>query len=374
MSNQEHLQIFERCLLDQEFGHIEWNTWRSRENIDSIDLKGLELNGTILSLFNLAGSNLEGARFENVTILDCNFMKADLTSCKFYETRIANSEFSGSILNDSIFERSYLISCRMANGHCSNAKFLRSELMNLLCINSNLANSEFTNCIIILSVFTTAILENTKFLDSALSGSNFSNSNLKYSEIINCIIFGVSIWNAETKGSIQENLTITNSYDEFGLTVDDIEIAQFIYLLSNNDKVSGLLDGLSCKLVLILGRFTEVEYENLTSIKTIMKSLNYVPVLFDFAKPRNRDLTETIGIIGRMSNLVIADLTNAKSIPQELSELIPHNPSIKFQPLIVKGNRPYSMFEHWEKYPWVEGVYEYENKDDLMKFLSIKYK
>jgi hypothetical protein len=43
--------------------------------------------------------------------------------------------------------------------------------------------------------------------------------------------------------------------DEPSITVDQIEVAQFIYLLLHNNKIRKVIDTITSKVVLILGRF-----------------------------------------------------------------------------------------------------------------------
>jgi hypothetical protein len=51
-------------------------------------------------------------------------------------------------------------------------------------------------------------------------------------------------------------LVITNE-DEPEITVDNIEVARFIYLMLHNQKIRDVIDTITSKAVLILGRFTD---------------------------------------------------------------------------------------------------------------------
>jgi len=66
----------------------------------------------------------------------------------------------------------------------------------------------------------------------------------------------VSAWGLKLPRAKQQNLIITRN-DEPEITVDNIEIAQFIYLMLNNEKVRDVIDTITSKVVLILGRFTD---------------------------------------------------------------------------------------------------------------------
>ena len=71
-----------------------------------------------------------------------------------------------------------------------------------------------------------------------------------------------------------------------------------------------MIDTITSKSVLILGRFTPKRKVVLDAIREELRRLNYVPIMFDFDRPTERDFTETIMTLARMCRFVIADITN----------------------------------------------------------------
>jgi hypothetical protein len=181
----------------------------------------------------------------------------------------------------------------------------------------------------------------------------------------------VSAWDVNLENAIQSNLIITTPSEPV-IAVDNLEVAQFIYLLIHNEKLRDVIDTIGKKAVLILGRFTDERIAVLRAIQEELRKKDYIPILFDFDKPESRDVTETVGLLTHMARFVIADLTDAKSIPQELSHIVPDLPSVAVQPLILKDQRPYGMFEHFQRYPWVLPIHEYESQAQLIVELSEK--
>ncbi|TON66033.1 low-complexity protein, partial [Vibrio parahaemolyticus] len=88
-------------------------------------------------------------------------------------------------------------------------------------------------------------------------------------------------------------------------------------------------------------------------MKVHLESKGYLPVLFDFDGPSNRDVTETVITLASLSKFVVADISSPKSIPQELTSIVPHFPSVPVQPVIENSQLEYGMFEHFKRYPWV---------------------
>jgi hypothetical protein len=139
--------------------------------------------------------------------------------------------------------------------------------------------------------------------------------------------------------TIHSNLVIT-SRNKFVIQVDNLEVAQFVYLLLNNERIRHVIDTITSKVVLILGRFTSERQVVLHAIREELRERDYLPVLFAFDKPSSQTTVETISTLPHMARFVIVDLTDAKSILQELQAIVPSSPSIVGQPLLLDSRRP----------------------------------
>jgi hypothetical protein len=172
------------------------------------------------------------------------------------------------------------------------------------------------------------------------------------------------------KRAKQHNLVIRD-VNEPAISVDNIEVAQFVYLLLHNQKNREVIDTITSKAVLILGRFTDERKAVLDALREELRKHDYLPILFDFAVPANRDITETVSLLARMARFIIADLTDPSSIPKELEAIVP-GLAVPVQPLLEGSTRPYAMFADYWKYDWVLPVYRYEGLEPLLATLVDK--
>ncbi len=313
MANQKHLKILKQ-------GVDVWNKWRQEHPRIKPDLSGADLNR----------SNLYGA----------NFSKADLSYIDISEAHLGYANFNGATLIGAEISGTDLMFTSFVNANLSEASLSGADLFG-----ANLSHADLT--------------------DANLSGASLLRTNLKNSILTRCLIFGISVWNVQLEGTEQNSLVITPE-DEPTVTVDNLKLAQFIYLLLNNKEIREVIDTITSKVVLILGRFTPERKAVLDALRDELRKQNYSPVLFDFARAEHRDITETISLLARMARFVLADITDARSIPQELSIIVPDLPSVSIQPLLQASFNEYGMFEHFTRYPWVLPTYQYKDSTALL--------
>src|SRR6266496_1511066 len=317
MANQEHLDML-------KLGVEVWNKWREEHPFIQPDLSRANLSGANLSEANLFRANLDGA---------------DLSEADLNWTILSKANLSGVDLREKDLWGTNLLGANLSGANLSN---------------QDLSNKDLSG----------ADLSGANLSKTTLVGTNLANTKLK-----DCTIYGIAVWDVQLNGAEQINLTIT-PVDQPTISVDNLKIAQFIYLLLNNAEIREVIDTITSKVVLILGRFSPVRKGVLDTLRDELRKRNYTPVLFDFEKPASRDLTETVSTLAHMARFVIADITDAKSIPQELMLIVPNLPSVPVQPLILNSQHEYSMFEHFTRFPWVLPVYQYRDQASLLQSLK----
>ena len=397
--HQSHSDLSRASLRNAKIGLTEWlvlhpTTYRGKRGRTvgafKAHLYGTNLNGANLYGTNLNGLDLRGVDFSQVKMLSkAKFVKADLSKAIFREAdlreadlreaNLTGADLTGAKLNHITFVPSKILGSLSAWGNFKAAKLQGANLNGAYLNGVDLSLMDLTGTNLNNANLTRANLTGNNLRKTTFKGANLTEADLSYTILVEtdltnaklegCRVYGVSVWDVKLENAIQTNLVITPP-EESTLTVDGLEVAQFIYLLLNNEKIRSAIDTIGKKAVLILGRFTSQRKAVLDAIKQELRSQNYLPVLFDFEKPSGRDLHETITTLARLSRFIIADITSPKSIPQELVSIVETLPSVPVQPLLQMKTKPWAMYDHIKRYPWVLPIHRYQLKDDLLRALS----
>ena len=360
MVNREHLDI-----LNQ--GKEVWNEWR-RQNESQIkaDLNGAKLSDAYpdrdyLTMADFSEANITWIDLHNADLSGANLSGADLSDADLCNANLSDADLCNANLSDADLIDADLYNANLSGANLIGADLTDADLHNTDLSGANLHNANLHN----------ANLHNANLLDADLMYANLIETNCENANFTDCRIYGISAWNLKLQGAVQSDLIITLD-NEPTITVDNLEVAQFIYLLLNNEKIREVIDTISRKVVLILGRFTPERKATLDAIRNELRNHDYLPVLFDFEKPTNRDMTETVRTLAHLSRFIIADITEPRSIPQELQSIVPHL-AIPVQPLLLEGcTGEYAMFQDLSKYQWVLPIHQYKDINYLLDSLGEK--
>jgi len=424
MPNAEHVAILKQ-------GRPTWNAWRENNphirpdlrdadlsraelfGVDFIraDLRGVNLNGTNLILAKLGAADLNeaklgGAKLNSADFYGAKLGNADLSYAHLYEANFNNAMLSGADLSfaklsSARFEAAVLEGAKLIGADLSGAKLSGADLIGADISRAklgradlqaaNLKGANLSGAMLIGADLSYAGLSKANLSGARLRGANLSyadlskanlsgadlsvahlvHSNLTDADLTGCHIFGISAWDLELEGAKQENLVISSENGMPAITVDNIEVAQFIYLMIHNHKIRGIIDTITSKAVLILGRFSDERKAVLDALREELRS-EYLPILFDFEKPRSLGTDETITLLARMARFIIADITDAKSVLQELRAIVPDLPSVPVQPIILATQEEPGMFDFYRNRPSVLSVHRYATKEQLLADLSEK--
>jgi hypothetical protein len=156
--------------------------------------------------------DLTGARLSRADLREANLSRANL-----WQARLSRADLSGANLRQARLHRADLSGANLRQAKLSEANLSGVDLSYALLVNTDLTGADLTGC----------------------------------------RIYGVSAWGLKLERTKQQNLVITSA-DEPAITVDNIEVAQFIYLLLHNQKIRDVITPVlitSTKVASIASRF-----------------------------------------------------------------------------------------------------------------------
>jgi uncharacterized protein YjbI with pentapeptide repeats len=375
----------------------------------------VSFGGSVLERVEFAGSNLDDASFDRTRLQGCDL--SDLSAARlwaeeavFDDCRVRRSylrhahlkratfeacdlsqadcaaafavaaSFRRCILEETSFELAWLESVDFDGARCAKTVFRRAHMSEARLPRLDLRRCDFSEADLRGADLTAAdlreamlagadlrgaVLAGARLQGADLSHANLSGADLTAADLTGAKVYGVSAWDVHVDAAVQRGLVIVPP-GEFAITVDDLEVAQFVYLIYQNPKIRRVIDTITSRVVLILGRFTPERKAVLDAIRDELRRRDWVPILFDFDKPSQRDFTETILTLTGMARFVIADISNPKSSPLELQATVP-NYMIPFVPILQAGEEPFAMFRDLkQKYgEWILDVLEYDSIENL---------
>ena len=195
-------------------------------------------------------------------------------------------------------------------------------------------------------------------------------TQFREADLTGCRVYGASAWGLVlSEKTKQHNLIITDE-GEPEITVDNIEVAQFIYLLIANEKIRNVIETITSKVVLILGRFSKTRKVILDAMRNNLRTRDLLPVIFDFSVPASRDVTETVMVIAGLARFVIADITDATEVRVELHNVVRDFTSLPVQPILLRGQPAFVSLSHLSKFPWLLPSFEYDTEEHLLANLD----
>jgi hypothetical protein len=339
MANEEHVAILKQ-------GMAAWNAWRDENPNIRPDLSEANLHDRDLRYANLSNACLIDTDLSEALLSHANFIGAECSSeTDFSKARLVYADFSEVNLNGVRFIEANLHGAILKGALFIEANFYAANLLRVVLTGADLSGAN---------------LQAARLMNADLAGTNLTG----------CRVQGISAWRVELDNKTKQEGLIVTGVNEPAITVDNMEVAQFIDHMLNNQKVRNAIDTITSKVVLILGRFTDQRKVVLDALREQLRERNYVPILFDFEVPDTRDIEETVLLLAGMARFVVADITDAKSIPQELGVIVPNLPSVPVQPLLLEGSDEYAMFEHFKRYPWVLEIYRYPSSERLIADLG----
>jgi uncharacterized protein YjbI with pentapeptide repeats len=312
-------------------------------DLTETDLRNTKLIKTVIRGANLISANLNGADLNGADLRDVKLIKAIICGANLINANLNRADLNGADLSDAILIKANISDANLNGAVLRGVNLSGADLSGAKLISTDINTSNLNN----------ATLTKANLTDARLDYCSLIGTNLRSANLTGCNIYGISVWDSATnEETIQKDLIITKNEEPI-VKVDNLEVAQFIYLILNNKKLHDTLDTICRKVVLILGRFTDDRKTVLEDIKEAIRQYGYIPILFDFEKPESKSFIETILTLANLARFIIADFTDEKIILHEASQIL-NNTAVPILPLKIIGQ--------YESVTMLDLRYQYNNQ------------
>jgi uncharacterized protein YjbI with pentapeptide repeats len=176
-----------------------------------------------------------------------------------YDADLGSNTFPAG-LRQANFANANLIDAKLIGTDLEGANFHEANLKGAKLINANLTGVNFCRA----DLYETN-LSGASLINANLQGTQLAKTVFRGAHIIGCKVYGMSAWDLDLTDAEQRDLIVRYRHNdgvepdgkpgEDEVTVFDLRVAQFIYLLLNNKNIRDAIDNITLKTVLILGQF-----------------------------------------------------------------------------------------------------------------------
>lgn len=384
MPNPQHIEIIHQ-------GVITWNTWRknnphtdpdlSRSSLSRLYLRGANLSETnlfmtsleecdlteasffkailkqsVLSKANLQQANLHQANLRMASLVGSNLQRTDLTNADLWQADLSDADLFDADLSDAQLKEAKFTGAKMLVKAMRRTNLQGASLGALDLSNVDLRDSDLTR----------TDLRSARLRQADLRGCKLRETQLADADLEGCHVYGISVWNICTnQATNQSNLLITH-HNELTITVDNLEVAQFIHSMIENARITQAINTLNQKCVLILGRFKQERKSVLDAIREELRKHDLLPILFDFEKPSAQTTLQTVVTLAGLAHFVIADISDPACVMMELDNIVKQHPKLPVQPILDEAFSAPGMWDSIAIFPWVLPIHRYSSKSALI--------
>lgn len=342
----------------------------ARTDMTGAYLEGAYLAGADFTAANLHGVHLSDACLRRANLMHARLAQALLRRADMQEAHLEGAYLADTHLSDADLSRANLWRANLSGANLQDATLCGAYLRGASLRTAHLSGADLRGADLQEADLLEANLQEANLLDANLSEARLVRTDLSHANMDGSRVYGVSVWNATLDGAIQTNLSIT-SEGEPDITVDNLEVAQFLSLTLRSDMLRQSIHVVSSNIALLLGRFAPDRQSVLDVLRIELRQLGYLPLVRDYEQINIHDLRKTLLTVARMACFIIVDLSDAKGPRQELATIIHDLPLTVIQPITHANDMAAtSAYVQWQGFPSVLDTYCFESPETLAAALA----
>ncbi len=316
-------------------------TQMRQADLSGAHMREADMRGVYLREADLCGANLSGANLAMADMRAARLREAHLSEAQLLVAKLRHADLSKADLREANLRGAQLRQTCLRGANLQESNFRWASV-----VMSDLYEADMTQADLRWANLSVSDLRHVRLSEADLRGANLRGANLSAANLMNarlvetnfeeanldgCAIYGVSAWELKLEGARQVNLRITPE-DEAAIIVDNLEVAQFIYLHLHNTYIRDVISTIGKKVILIVGEFSDARLDVLEAIRNVLRQHNYFPVFLESSAASLRAKPETVELLAQLVRYVLVDVTEPGPA-LEIAGHIMRNVAVPIQPM-----------------------------------------